>query len=285
MVVNGANAWRTRTEAKTGELVRTMPSQTAIDLYLELLIRSLTATLYDREPNHDSADAKSFVLAFTKHYFHGPAVTMLPRARLENIRSCISQILGDGIPGDLIETGVWRGGGCIFMRGCLMAFGHPEKVVWVADSFEGLPEPDLARAKERDFFHSAVMQKAYQKMAASEEEVRRNFLAYGLLDENVRFLKGWFKETLLSAAIGQLALIRLDGDFYESTADALHALYHKLSPGGFVIIDDYGEDVWTDCRAAVDDFRTAHQICEPLLTVDSKCSYWRKVGAESSARP
>src|SRR2546421_11376918 len=94
---------------------------------------------------------------------------------------------------------------------------HPERIVWVADSFEGLPEPDLSRTKERDFFHSPVLQKAYQKMAASEEEVRRNFAAYGLLDENVRFLKGWFNDTLPSAAIEHLALIRLDGDFYDST--------------------------------------------------------------------
>jgi O-methyltransferase len=253
-----------------------MTNQTAVDLYLELLMRSLTATLYDREPNYESENTKSFVLSFTKHYFHGTAVTMLPKVRLENIRVCISRILSDGIPGDLIETGVWRGGGCIFMRGCLKALGHPERVVWVADSFEGLPEPDLARTKERDFYHSPVMQKAYEKMAASEEEVRRNFAAYGLLDENVRFLKGWFKDTLSSASIKQLALIRLDGDFYESTTDALNALYNKLVPGGFVIIDDYGEDVWTDCRAAVDEFRTSHRISEPLISVDSKCSFWRK---------
>jgi hypothetical protein len=253
-----------------------MTEQSAVDLYLDLLMRSLTATLYDREPNHHSENAKSFVLAFTKHYFHGPAVTMLPQTRLENIRFCISRVLDDGVPGDLIETGVWRGGGCIFMRGCLKALGHPERVVWVADSFEGLPEPDVARTKERDFYHSAVMQKAYQKMAATEEEVRRNFLAYGLLDENVRFLRGWFKDTLPSAPIEQLAVIRLDGDFYDSTTDALNALYQKVSSGGFIIIDDYGEDIWTDCRAAVDEFRMAHRILEPMIRVDSKCSYWRK---------
>jgi hypothetical protein len=253
-----------------------MTEQIAVDLYLDLLARSLTATLYDREPNHDSEHTKSFVLAFTKHYFHGSAVTMLPRARLDNIRFCISRILADNIQGDLIETGVWRGGGCIFMRGRLKALGHPERTVWVADSFEGLPEPNRDRTKERDFYHSSIMQKAYQKMAAGEAEVWQNFAAYGLLDENVQFLRGWFKDTLPSAPIEQLSLIRLDGDFFESTMDALNALYHKLSPGGFVIIDDYGEDIWTDCRAAVDQFRTDHRISEPLLRVDSKCFYWRK---------
>ena len=186
---------------------------------------------------------------------------MLPRVRLENIRFCtLGRILSDGVPGDLIETGVWRGGGCIFMRGCLKALGHPERVNPGCRIFEGLPEPDVKRNKERDFYHSPVMQKAYQKMAVSEEEVQRNFAAYGLLDENVRLLKGWFKNTLRSAPIEKLALIRLDGDFYELTTDALNGLYDKLAPGGFVIIDDYGEDVWTDCRAAVDELRAAHRI-------------------------
>ena len=168
---------------------------------------------------------------------------------------------------------------------CLKSFGHPERIVWVADSFEGLPEPDLARTKERGFYHSRVMQEAYQKMAASEEEVRRNFAAYGLLDENVRFLKGWLKETLPSASIEQLAFIRLDGDFYESTLEPLNAPYHKLSSGGFVVVDDYGEDVWTDCRAAIDEFRMVHRISEPLLRVDSKCFLSEEGQGLSVTRP
>jgi hypothetical protein len=255
-----------------------MSKNVAVDLYLDLLKRSLTGTLYEAEPDHDNADAGRFVVAFTMHYIRGRAVTMLPHVRLDNIRHCVEQVLHDGVAGDFIETGVWRGGGCIFMRGCLMAMGAPERTVWVADSFEGLPEPDPSRTKEAEFYKSPLLQKGYQKMAAGLEEVTRNFTAYDLLDDHVKFLQGWFKDTLPTAPIERLAVMRLDGDYYDSTMDGLKALYPKLSPGGFAIIDDYGEDLWTDCRRAVEDYRAENGIDEPLIKVDSKCAYWRKQG-------
>lgn len=114
------------------------------------------------------------------------------------------------------------------------------------------------------------------RFAASFEDVCRNFEAYGMLDERVKFLKGWFKDTLPAAPIERLAILRLDGDYYESTWDALSALYDRLSIGGYAIIDDYGEDRWTYCAKAVDEFRQQHDIVDPLIKVDSKCSYWRK---------
>ena len=249
---------------------------TAVDLYLDLLKRSLTGTLHEAEPDHDSADGRGFVVAFTRHYIRGAAVTMLPLVRLDNIRQCVERVLADGVEGDFIETGVWRGGGCIFMRGCLDAMGAADRIVWVADSFEGLPEPDAARTKEAAFFHSPMLQRGYQRMAAGLEEVQANFAAYALLSDKVRFLKGWFKDSLPTAPIERLAIMRLDGDYYESTMDGLNALYDKLAPGGFAIIDDYGEDLWTDCRQAVDEYRAAHGISAPLVRVDSKCAYWRK---------
>ena len=121
-----------------------------------------------------------------------------------------------------------------------------------------------------------MIQKAYKNLAVSLEEVQRNFAAYGLLDDQVRFLKGWFKDTLPNAPIATLSLIRIDGDFYESTKDGLNNLYDRLSIGGYVIIDDYGEDSWTYCRKAVDEFRAERHIQDPLIAVDSKCSYWQR---------
>jgi hypothetical protein len=121
-----------------------------------------------------------------------------------------------------------------------------------------------------------VIRKAYNNLAVGLEEVKRNFPAYGLLDGQVRFLKGWFKDTLPTAPIGILALMRLDGDFYESTKDGLESLYDRLAIGGYVIIDDYGEDSWTYCRKAVDEFRSEREIIDPLIAVDSKCSFWRR---------
>jgi hypothetical protein len=252
---------------------------TPADLYLDLLKRSLTNTIFSIEPDIDD-DEFRFTMKCAEHYVESYAVSMITLARFDNIKNCIEAILRDGVPGDFIETGVWRGGATIFMRAALKAFGVTDRLVWAADSFEGLPKPDPAMFPlEAKAQAGPVMQKMYRNFAASLDEVKRNFTAYGLLDDQVKFLKGWFKETLPTAPIETLSLIRLDGDFYESTRDVLINLYDRLSIGGFVIIDDYGEDSWTYCRKAVDEFRSERQILDTLITVDSKCSYWRRTTA------
>jgi O-methyltransferase len=145
-----------------------------------------------------------------------------------------------------------------------------DRTVWVADSFEGLPPPsaDDKAHGGKDPDHS---QEAYLKV--SLEQVQENFRRFGLLDGQVRFLKGWFRDTLPAAPIGRLALLRLDGDLYSSTMDALDALYDKVGPGGFVIVDDY--HAWEGCRKAVDEFRSARGIVAPLVQVDWTAVYWR----------
>ncbi|WP_018503386.1 TylF/MycF family methyltransferase [Parafrankia discariae] len=198
------------------------------------------------------------------------AHTMTGVRRMESLQYCVEQVLRDGVAGDLIETGVWRGGSCILMRGVLAAYGDTERTVWVADSFEGLPPPDPARyaADAGDTHHQN------RALAVSLEEVRDNFRRYGLLDGQVRFLKGWFRDTLPAAPIDRLAVLRLDGDMYESTVDALRGLYPKLSPGGFCVVDDYG--AIEGCRAAVDDFRRTAGIEEEIVRIDWTGVYWRK---------
>jgi O-methyltransferase len=249
----------------------------AVGLYLDLLKKSLTNTLYAAEPDANEEDETWLVGRFVRHYIKGPAVSMLPLARLDNLQSCIADVVAAGVPGDLIETGVWRGGATIFMRAMLKALGVTDRIVWVADSFEGLPEPDPERFPiEAETHRGGVMTNAYKHFAADLDEVRSNFKAYDMLDERVSFLKGWFKDTLPTAPIGALAIMRLDGDYYESTMDALTNLYDKLSIDGYAIIDDYGEDSWTYCRKAVDDFRRERRIEEPMIQVDSKCFFWQR---------
>jgi hypothetical protein len=197
------------------------------------------------------------------------AHTMVGVRRLENLQQCIEAILDEGIEGDLIEAGVWRGGASIFMRAVLAAFQVADRRVFVADSFEGLPEPDEDKypADEGANFH------VHSVLSVSAEAVADNFRKYGLLDDQVVFLKGWFKDTLDSSSIGRLSLIRLDGDMYGSTMGALQALYPKLSPRGFCIIDDYALPA---CRAAVDDYRRSHGIRPEMREIDWTGRYWRK---------
>ena len=256
--------------------MKTEKNERAAELYLNLLKRSLTNTIFEEEPEVDQEEER-FVPGFIRHYMKGPSVSMLPLARMDNLHRCIAEVIENEVPGDLIETGVWRGGATIFMRAALKVYGVTDKTVWVADSFEGLPEPDAEKYPIEAKAHSgAVMKKAYNHFAASLEEVKRNFEAYGMLDDQVRFLKGWFKDTLPTAPIKSLSIMRLDGDYYESTMDGLVNLYDKLSLGGFAIIDDYGEDSWTYCRKAVDDFRKQRGIREAMIRVDPKCYFWKR---------
>jgi Macrocin-O-methyltransferase (TylF) len=252
-------------------------SRIAVDLYLNLLKRSLTNTHFDPEPEVDQESEGRFVHEFINHYIKGECVSMLPLVRLDNLHFCIGEVIRNDIPGDFIETGVWRGGATIFMRAALEAYEVKNRLVWVADSFEGLPEPDPEKYPIEAKAHAgSVMKKAYNHFAASLEEVQRNFRAFGMLDEQVRFLKGWFKDTLPTAPISSLSIMRLDGDYYESTMDGLVNLYDKLSIGGYAIIDDYGEDTWTYCRKAVDTFREQRGITEPMIRVDPKCYFWQR---------
>lgn len=249
---------------------------TCAGVYLDLIKKVLTNTLFSREPAIGEDDA-TYALEFLDHYIRGPAVSMLPIARMDNVQACVTDVLSRNVPGDLIETGVWRGGATIFMRAILEAFGVSDRRVWVADSFEGLPRPDPQKFPREAKAHGGVMmQEHYKHFAAGLEEVQANFAAFGLLDDQVRFLKGWFKDTLPAAPIQRLAVMRLDGDYYESTMDSLTSLYEKLSIGGYVIIDDYGEEDWTYCRQAVDEFRASRTIADPLIQVDLRCFYWQR---------
>lgn len=195
--------------------------------------------------------------------------TMIGRKRLDNIHSLLDVIAADAIPGDLIETGVWRGGATIFMRGYLAAHGITDRRVWVADSFAGLPVPSAPEDRGYDF--SAGV---HPILAISRAEVEDLFSRYDLLDDRVCFLEGWFRDTLPKAPINRLALLRLDGDLFESTTDALNHLYDKVSPGGFVIVDDYHD--FEPCRRAVNEFRTRHGISSPITRIDWTGVFWRK---------
>ena len=199
------------------------------------------------------------------------AETMVGLFRLDNLQNCIERVLEDDVPGDFIETGVWRGGASIFMRGVFKAHGVQDRLVYCADSFAGLPKPDSQTypidADDRHWTHP--------ELAVSLEEVKANFKRYGMLDDQIRFLVGWFRDTLPTAPMDQLAILRLDGDMYESTWVAFENLYPKLSVGGFVIVDDYG--IPAGCAEAVEEFRRRNGISEPIEHVDRFGAFWRRV--------
>lgn len=195
--------------------------------------------------------------------------TMIGRKRLDNIQFCVESILKDDIPGDFIETGVWRGGATIFMRGILAANDITNRIVWVADSFEGVPPPSHSEDHGFDISSSRL-----PFLAVSIDEVKELFMRYGLLDEQVKFLRGWFRDTLKNAPIEKISLLRLDGDLYESTMDALYPLYDKVSPGGYIIVDDYGS--CQPCKKAITDFRESRNIIDEMIVIDTQSIFWKK---------
>jgi O-methyltransferase len=201
----------------------------------------------------------------------GRALTMVGMPRLDNIQECLENIIANGVPGDCMETGVWRGGCCILMKGILRQHGEEHRKVILADSFCGLPPPDPRyKADEKSIFHTFDL-----NHLSSLEEVRHSFERYGLLDDQVVFMPGWFKDTLHRTASTELCLLRLDGDMYESTILALECLYDRISSGGYIIIDDY--PVIGNCKQAVDDFRANRGIDIPMEVCDPEtCGvYWQ----------
>ena len=237
------------------------------ELYIDLMVKILMNSIYQ-----DSDLRGSYQDASRENGHDWPSIahTMIGEKRLRNICYCVKEVLENNIPGDLIETGVWRGGATILMRAILQAYGDRARKVWVADSFAGLPAPNPSQypVDAGDLLHT------YAYLAVPLEEVQANFSKYGLLDTQVVFLKGLFSKTLPSAPIDKISVLRLDGDLYESTMDALVNLYPKLSAGGYLIIDDYG--AVNGCRVAVTDYREKYQLKEEMIPIDWTGVFWKK---------
>lgn len=237
--------------------------------YLNLLESSITGTLY-KDPGTDPLTGATVNPLNREVGRDWPTrgITMIGTARMRNLRHLCETAIIEEIPGDFVETGVWRGGACVYMKGILEAYGDKERRVFVADSFKGLPEPNTTDyPADKGDEHYKI-----EQVRVSRDEVTENFRSYGLLDDRIVFLEGWFKDTLPTAPIDRISVLRLDGDMYESTIQALDALYHKVSPGGFVIVDDY---VLKRCAQAVSDFRFKHSIYSPILPIDGIGSWWR----------
>ncbi len=243
----------------------------ATALYLDLMKLCLTNLVYGDLNMHPGRPADyDPEVRFDGRDWPSCAHTMVGLKRLDNLQFCVEDVLKKGVPGDLIETGVWRGGAAIMMRAILKAHGVTDRCVWAADSFEGLPAPNAAKYPHDKNWNF----NQFKQLAVPLEEVQANFSTYSLLDDQVRFLKGWFRDTLPIAPIQRLAVLRLDGDLYESTMDGLASLYPKLERGGYCIVDDY-HDIQA-CRQAVSDYRQKHAITDEIVRVDWTAVYWQK---------
>ena len=228
--------------------------------YLDVMRDSLVGRLNEDAPLPGSK-LDGYKQEFREQGWDWPskAPSMIGAKRMNNVRSECERVVKAGVPGDFMETGVWRGGACIMMRAVLEAYCISDRRVIAADSFAGFPPPTQPADAGFDF-HSRP------DFAVALEEVKGAFARYGLLDEQVVFLKGLFKDTLPAAPVDVLALLRLDTDWYESTRHELVHLYPRLVDGGVLIVDDYGH--WEGARKAVDEFLDRRSMGVPLRRLD-----------------
>ncbi|MBA3881522.1 MAG: class I SAM-dependent methyltransferase [Chthoniobacterales bacterium] len=240
------------------------------DLYLDLLVKVVTNTIYQDPPLQPVGATFKHELREKGLDWPSLAHTMSGTERLNNVRELTQRVIDDGIRGDLAELGVWRGGCCILMRGVLAANGDTSRKVYVIDSFAGLPPPNPEEFPQ----DKTLTLHTYEDLAISVGRVKENFSRYGLLDDQVIFVEGLFQDTLTDLNAGPFALIRLDGDMYESTYVALEALYPRVSPGGYIIVDDYG--FVPACRQAVTDYRTRMGIDGRIEKIDWAGAWWQK---------
>lgn len=191
--------------------------------------------------------------------------TKCPFHRIENLFNLCAEVIESELPGEFVEAGVWKGGASALM-GTLCDIEAKGRKTFSFDSFQGMsvpnPQFDLLEGEDvpsmcfqpdaqlRDFDLTDFKQTCFEIMAVS--------------DKTLNIVPGWVDDTIdeASKCIGQVAILRLDIDFYEPTKRVLEALYHKMPKGGYVICDDYG--AWKGARKAIDDFRQQQGITAPL---------------------
>ena len=190
---------------------------------------------------------------------------------MENIERLLLHMIDAQVPGDFVECGVWRGGSSLFARGVLKALNVHDRKVHLVDSFEGLPK--ASQAKDRDVWSEMDFLKV------SLEEVQEPFRQLGLLDHGVAFHKGFFQHSLpplrkqLLASNRTIAVLRMDGDMFESTMGILYNLYDLVAVGGCIIIDDFSIP---EAREAVAEFLKHHGLTVEYVAIDEAASYFCK---------
>lgn len=215
--------------------------------------------------------------------------TMLPFARLRNAYDCMATVEREKVPGAVVECGVWAGGCVGLMASVNKAAGNKERPFHLFDSFEGVPQPSVHDTDVLERFAEEYPDLTPDVGDGTSELVpigicsapldKTKELFFRVLDidpAQVHIHQGWFQDTIpaTKAEIGDIALLRLDGDWHESTKVCLDNLYDQLVPGGFLIIDDYG--CFSGCTKATDDFFAARGETPTFVDVDGECVFFRK---------
>ncbi len=204
------------------------------------------------------------------------AFTMTSVERMYDLYQSVQYIVRAGIPGAIVECGVWKGGCMMLVAHTLNLLREQSRQLMLFDTFEGLPMPEAG--VDVDILGNDAAERWRERWAmATLDEVRINMAMTGYPSGNVHFIKGMVEETLEHSAPFLIALARLDTDWYASTKAELEILWPRLSPGGILIIDDYGH--WLGARQATDEFFADRPV--KMTRVDYSCRVIQKPPGEA----
>jgi hypothetical protein len=226
--------------------------------YLNLVIKCINGSVY--LDNQIDPETRKIILENCRY-------TLLSLEPLNTLKMCMEAVERENILGDFIEAGIWKGGAVILMRAFLNAYQNSTRLVWGADSFEGFPD---SKHSDSNILNNHI----YPWVVVGQNQVEKNISRFELLDKQVCLVKGFFKDSLPTIPIKEIAVLRVDGDMYDSTLDILENLYPKVSIGGYVIIDDFG--AFHGCDEAVIEYRKKHNIDEPFYKQGFYGIYWKK---------
>lgn len=231
-------------------------------------------------------DSRGEVLA---DYTYSTSRTHRDVQQVLNLEAVLRYVEGAGIEGSFVETGTYTGGASAYALRALRRLRRdkPPRPYWGFDSFEGMPAPSKndgdhgslwVLGKRMDDAETAVTGAltAHDVNRADYDECLSYLRQTGYSAENIHLVKGWFQDSLRPSKdkIGSIAVLRMDGDFYESTQVVLDELYDQVVPGGVVIVDDYGS--FQGCRKAIEEFFVKRKIQPHLVYIDNNMRYFVK---------
>jgi O-methyltransferase len=201
-----------------------------------------------REPSKQSVHFARLMLKIKPHY------SMVTNKNLITLYKLVQQANAAQVPGAIVECGVWNGGSAAIMGLANKEDkqNYMERAIWLFDSFEGVPRPGQNDGKTEREGYFVGWNKGHIAM------VKRIFAYLGLSMEHVHIVPGWFDRTLPNADPGQIAILHIDSDWYDSVKIVLDTFYDRVMPGGFIILNDYG--AWPGCNRAVVDFFKEHDL-------------------------
>lgn len=198
--------------------------------------------------------------------------TMTSEERLYAMNKAVEYLIKNNIPGDIVECGVWRGGSTMCALLGLVKMGKPDRNIFLYDTFDGMSEPT---EKDANLLGKDAKQLLDESQKTTEdtmwcyapiEDVKKNIESTSYPHQLVTYIKGKVEDTIPGTMPGEIALLRLDTDWYESTYHELKFLFPKLVKGGVLIIDDYGH--WQGAREAVDQYFEENNINMLLNRID-----------------